>query len=57
MAMFEITAMYEYGGTIEADSKEEAEEIFLDALNDYYCGTYSYECEQLDEEEEEEEDA
>ena len=51
MAMFEISAMYEYGATIEADSKEEAEQIFLDDLNAYYYGTYSYECEELDEEE------
>jgi hypothetical protein len=51
MAMFEISAMYEYGATIEADSKEEAEQIFLDDLNAYYYGTYSYDCEEVEEEE------
>jgi hypothetical protein len=50
MAMFEISAMYEYGATIEADSKEEAEQIFLDDLNAYYYGTYSYDCEEVEEE-------
>jgi hypothetical protein len=48
MAMFEIRAMYEYGATIEANSKEEAEEIFLDDLNAYYFGTYSYDCEEVE---------
>lgn len=47
MATYNIKAMYEYEGTVEADSQEEAEKIFLDELNDHYQGTYSYECEEV----------
>ena len=51
MALFNIKAMYEYEGEIEADTQEEAEAQFLDDLNMYYMGTYSYEVEELEEEE------
>ena len=54
MAHYEIKAQYEYGATIEADSPEEAEKIFLADLNSHYQGTYEYECELVEEEEEEE---
>ena len=52
MARFYITAQYEYSGEVEARTEEEAEAIFLDDLNAYYYGTYSYEIEELEEEEE-----
>ena len=47
VATFYIKAQYEYEGAIEADTPEEAEKIFLDDLNAYYSGTYSYECEEV----------
>ena len=52
MAKFFIEALYEYRGEVEARTEEEAEQIFLDGLNDYYYGTYSFEIEELEEEEE-----
>ena len=52
MAKFNIKAMYEYEGEVEADSPEEAEKIFLAELNDFYMGTYSFEIEEIDDEEE-----
>ena len=55
MAKFQITAMYEYSGEIEADSAEQAESFFLDALNDYYVSTESFDIEEIEEEDEEEE--
>lgn len=56
MAKFQITAMYEYSGEIEADSPEEAERIFLDELNDHYVSTESFDIEEIEEEDEEEEE-
>lgn len=50
MARFFIQAQYEYSGEVEARTEEEAEQIFLDDLNSYYYGTYSYEIEELEEE-------
>ncbi len=47
VATFYIKAKYEYEGAVEANSPEEAEKIFLDDLNAYYAGTYSYECEEV----------
>ncbi len=49
MATYNITAVYEYAGEIEADSPEEAEAIFLKDLNDYYSSTESLEIEKLGE--------
>lgn len=49
MALFRINALYEYEGEIEADTQEEAEAAFLEDLNMYYMGTYSYECEEIEE--------
>lgn len=48
MPLYNIKALYEYEGEIEADTEEEAEKIFLDYLNMYYIGTYSYECEEIE---------
>lgn len=48
MPLYNIKALYEYEGEIEADTEEEAEKIFLDDLNMYYMGTYSYECEEIE---------
>lgn len=56
MAHYEIKAQYEYGATIEADSPEEAEKLFLADLNLYYQGTYEYECELVEDEEEDEDE-
>jgi hypothetical protein len=47
MAQFHITAMYEYEGTVEAKTEQEAEQLFLADLNDYYSSTYSLEIEQI----------
>ena len=52
MAIYRIEALYEYSADIEADSPEEAENLFLDDLDVHYVGTYSYECEELEEIEE-----
>jgi len=52
MAKFYIEAMYEYRGEVEARTQEEAEQIFLDDLNDFYYGTYLLEIEEVEEEEE-----
>jgi len=49
MATYNIKAMYEYEGEIEADSPEEAEKLFLDELNSYYVSTESLEIEKLGE--------
>lgn len=53
MAKFYIKAQYEYEGEVEADTREEAEQLFLDELDSYYAGTYDYECEELESEDEE----
>ena len=47
MATYKITAKYEYEAEIEAGSEAEAESLFLKDLNDYYVGTYDYDCEEL----------
>lgn len=52
MARFYIEAQYEYRGEVEARTEEEAEQIFLEDLNDYYYGTYSLDIEELEDEEE-----
>lgn len=52
MARFYIEAMYEYRGEVEARTQEEAEQIFLDDLNDFYYGTYSLDIEEVEEQEE-----
>lgn len=49
MATYNIKAMYEYEGEIEADSPEEAEKLFLDELNSYYVSTESLDIEKLGE--------
>jgi hypothetical protein len=54
MGLYNIKAMYEYEGEIEADTPEEAEATFLEDLNMYYMGTYSYEVEEMEEENEDE---
>lgn len=54
MAKFEITAMYEYSGVIEANSEEEAERIFLEGLNDYYVSTDSFDIEEVEDDEDDE---
>lgn len=55
MAKFLIEAMYEYCGEVEADTPEEAEKLFLDDLDLHYQGTYSYTCDELEEDESEDE--
>lgn len=52
MALYRINALYEYEAEIEADTQEEAEAVFLEDLNMYYMGTYSYECDEIEMEEE-----
>ena len=47
MATYYIKALYEYAGSVEADTPEEAEKIFLDDLNAHYAGTDSFECEEV----------
>jgi hypothetical protein len=47
MATYNIKAMYEYEGEVEANSEAEAEKLFLDELNSYYAGTYSFEIEKI----------
>lgn len=47
MAQYHIKAQYEYEGTVEADSPEEAEKAFWENLNDFYSSTYDYECEEI----------
>lgn len=49
MATYNIKAVYEYEGEIEADSPEEAEKFFLDELNSYYVSTESLDIEKLGE--------
>jgi hypothetical protein len=56
MATYNIKAMYEYEGDIEADSPEEAEKLFLADLNDHYAGTYSFDIEKVEEEEDDEDE-
>jgi hypothetical protein len=51
MPKYEISAMYEYGGQVEADSEEEAYQIFIDDLDAFYYGTYSYDIEEVEEDE------
>jgi hypothetical protein len=55
MATYNIKAMYEYEGEIEADSPEKAETIFLNNLNTYYVSTESFDIEEQEDEEDEEE--
>lgn len=47
MATYKIKAQYEYEGEIEANSPEDAEQLFLAELNDHYSSTYDYECVEL----------
>lgn len=56
MAKFQITAVYEYAGEIEADSAEQAESFFLDELNSYYVSTESLDIEEIEDDEDEEEE-
>ena len=56
MATFYIKAMYEYEGEVEAENAEEAEQYFLDELDSFYMGTYSYECEEQESDDDEEDD-
>ena len=44
MAHYTIKAQYEYEGTVEADSPEEAEKEFWANLDSFYSSTYDYEC-------------
>jgi hypothetical protein len=54
MAKFYIQATYAYSGEIDADTAEQAEQIFLEDLDLYYDGTDSYECEEIEEDDEDE---
>ena len=56
MPSYEINAQYEYWGVVDADTPEEAEKLFLDDLNTYYAGTYSFDIDVVEDEEEEEDD-
>lgn len=56
MPRYEITALYEYSGEIEAENAEQAEKVFLQDLNGYYTSTESFEIEELEEEDEEDEE-
>ena len=47
MATYYIKALYEYAGTVEADTPDEAERIFLGDLDAHYSGTDSFECEEV----------
>ena len=47
MPIYHIKATYEYEGTVEADSPEDAETIFLDDLNSHYSGTEDYSIEEI----------
>jgi hypothetical protein len=53
MAKFYIEATYSYSGEVEANTREEAESLFLDDLNMYYEGTDSISIEEIDEDDEE----
>ena len=53
MAKFNITGVYEYAGEVEADTAEEALNIFYNNLNDYYVSTESEEVDEVEDEEEE----
>lgn len=44
MAQYHIKAQYEYEGTVEADSPEDAEKAFWAELDSFYSSTYDYEC-------------
>jgi hypothetical protein len=55
MAKYNIKAMYEYEGEVEADTPEQAETIFLNNLNTYYVSTESFDIELVEDEEDEEE--
>ena len=56
MAKYDIKAKYEYWAEgIEADNEAEAEKIFLADLNDHYYGTYSFDIEEVEDDEEESE--
>ena len=52
MATYQISAVYEYSGEVEADSEEEAYQTFIANLDSYYFGVYSYEVEEIEDEDE-----
>lgn len=56
MAKFQIDASYSYSAEIEADTAEEAEQMFLDNLNQYYVGTEEFEIEEIEDDEDEDTD-
>lgn len=49
MATYNIKAMYEYEGEVEAATEEEALSYFYNNLNDYYVSTESEETTKLGE--------
>jgi len=51
MPKYFIEATYSYSAEIEANSREEAESLFLDDLNVYYAGTDSLTIEEVEEDE------
>ena len=47
MAHYKIKATYLYEGTVEADSQDEAEKLFIDDLNSFYVCPESSEIEEI----------
>jgi hypothetical protein len=56
MPKYEVTLTIEFVGTIEADSKEEAEKLAIYDETCQYFGVYDIESVELDEDEDEDED-
>lgn len=56
MAKYEISAVYEYGGIVEAENEEEAYDVFLCELEMHYDGLYSLNITEVEDDEEESED-
>jgi hypothetical protein len=54
MAKYEISAVYEYGGIVEAENEEEAYDVFINELEMHYGGLYSLDVIELEEESEDE---
>lgn len=55
MAKYEISAVLEYGGIVEAENEEEAYEVFINELEMHYYGLYSLDVIEIEEEESEDE--
>lgn len=56
MATYNIKAMYEYEGEIEADSEEQATTYFQRNLNQYYTSTESFDIVLIENDEDEDEE-